>query len=543
MRKLTLLGGVVLFTVALLICPAVHAQMPKKVLLVPFTLYAGEDMAYLQKGISQMLTSRLTQQDKVEVLQADPSMVKGKDLVGKARSLGADYLLTGSLTMLGNSVSTDAKVMDLAQSKLVLTFNQVGKDQAAIIDHVDQLAVRINETLFDRKTRGVASTPSAAAVPVAKDPGPSIYQHPEKLYKQTEDERRPPAGGTAVSTEDASLMLRGRRVPFQMRGVTTADVDGDGQNDIVCIGPSTVVAYRIVQNQLAKLAEIKARSGHYVGVDALDVNGNGKAEIFITNFNNVDSQAASFVVEWDGKALARVAENLNWFYRAVDIPGRGRVLAGQRQGIDEPFTAPIHEIGQKGESYGPVERLSLPKGLKINGFAFGNVRSARDIEVVAYNTGGFVQILNPRGEEEWVTSERYGGSHLFLEFPNPTDTSERLYVYLSPRIQLYDLDGDGIQEIFVLDNEDRAGAFDRVRLFKNGRLEALKWDDLGLTPQWRTRNLAKYISDFTLADMDGDGNPEVVASVVQKSGTAISKSQSYLAVFHLPGKGETAKRP
>jgi TolB-like protein len=540
MRKLTLSGGIVLIVVVLLICPPVQAQTPKKVLLIPFTLYAGEDMAYLQKGIAQMLTSRLTQQDKVEVLEADPAMVKGKDLAGKARSLGADYLLTGSLTLLGNSVSTDAKVMDLQQGKQVLTFNQVGKDQAAILDHVDQLAMRINETLFDRKPSGSAPTPSAATVPVVKDPEPSIYQHPEKLYTQTQDEHRP-AGEMAGHTADASLMMRGRRVPFQMRGVTTADVDGDGQNDIVCIGPTTVIAYRIVQKQLVKLAEIKASAGHYVGVDALDVNGNGKAEIFVTNFINVNSRVSSFVVEWDGKDLARIAGNLNWFFRVVEIPGRGKVLAGQRQGIDEPFASSIHEMGQKGDSYGPMERLSLPRGLNIHGFAFGHVRSKHDTEVVAYNTGGFVRILNPRGEEEWITSERYGGSHLHLEFPNATDTSERIYVYLSPRIHLYDLDGDGIQEIFVIDNEDQAGTFSRVRLFKNGRLEALKWDELGMTPQWRTRNLAKYISDFTLADMDGDGNPEVVASVVQKSGIALSKAQSYLAVFNLAGTGTVVK--
>lgn len=539
-RKITRWGGGVLAAIVLLICPSAHAQTPKKVLLIPFTLYAGEDMAYLQKGIAQMLTSRLTQLDMVEVLEADAALAKDKDPAEKARALGADYMVTGSLTLLGKSVSTDAKVMDLNQGKQVLTFNQVGKDQAAIIDHVDQLAVRINDKLFGRKASGSIPTPSAAAVPAVKDLGPSIYQHPEKLYSQTEEDHRSKAD-VAGHLADASVMIRGRRVAFQMRGVTTADVDGDGQNDIVCIGPTTVVAYRIIQNQLVKMAEIKAGVGHYVGVDAVDVNGNGKAEIFITNFDNAFSRVSSFVVEWDGKDLARIAGNLNWYFRAVDVPGRGKVLAGQRQGLDEPFASAIHEMGQKGDSYGPKERLTLPRGLNIYGFAFGNVRSEHDTEVVAYNPGGFVRILNLRGVEEWITSERYGGSHLHIEFPNATDTSERLYVYLSPRIHLYDLDGDGIQELFVVDNEDMAGAFNRVRLFKNGRLEALKWDQLGMTPQWRTRNLAKYISDFTLADIDGDGKPEVVATVVQKSGGSISKAQSYLAVFKLPKKGGAVK--
>ncbi len=318
-----------------------------------------------------------------------------------------------------------------------------------------------------------------------------------------------------------------------MQGVTTGDVDGDSINDIICIGPSSVVVYRVVKKQLAKLAEVKAQSGHYVGVDAVDVNGNGKSEIFVTNFYTADSQVTSFVLEWDGNKLVTITDNINWYFRAIDIPDRGRVLAAQRQGVDKPFGSTIHEVGFQGGEYALTDRLPLPRGLNIYGFAYGNIRSAHDTEVAVYNSGGFVRILNRRGKEEWITSERYGGSHLFIEFPDPGDLSDRRYIYLLPRIHLYDLDADGSQEIFVIRNENIAGAFNRVRLFKNGRLEALKWDELGMTSQWRTRNLAKYMSDFTLADLDGDGKPEVVAAVVQKSGTTLTNGRSYVAVFKL----------
>jgi TolB-like protein len=515
----------------MLICAPVQAEAPKKILLMPFALYAGDDLAYLQKGISQMLISRLTQPDKVEVIQADPAWAEDPDPTEKARAAGADYMLTGSITLLGGSVSTDAQVTDLHQHKQVVAFNRTGKDQAVIIDHVDQLAARINADLF--ATRGGSQ---AAAVtpppPGGTPPEPSIYQHPEKLYTQSMDENNP-VGPKPGQMADAALMFRGRRVDFRMQGVTTGDVDGDGQNDIVCIGPDKVVVYRENQQQLAKLTETKARGAHYVGVDAADLNGNGRAEIFVTNFYAVDSLVTSLVLEWDGRKLVTLAKNLNWYFRALDVPHRGRILAAQRQGVDKPFGSTIHEVGLQGDQYTLMDRLPLPRGLNIYGVAYGDIRSTHDTEVTAYTDGGFVRILNPGGKEEWVTSERYGGSHLFIEFPDPGDVSDRQYIFLSPRIHLWDLDADGRQEIMVIRNETTSGAFKRVRIFKNGRLEALKWDELGLTSQWRTRNLAKYISDFALGDMDGDGKPEVVAAVVQKSGSLLSDARSYLAVFKL----------
>jgi len=54
-----------------------------------------------------------------------------------------------------------------------------------------------------------------------------------------------------------------------------------------------------------------------------------------------------------------------------------------------------------------------------------------------------------------------------------------------------------------------------------------------MTPLWRTRSLAKYFADFAFADMDGDGQPEIVAAVVQKDNGTVEKGRSYLAVFKL----------
>ena len=42
----------------------------------------------------------------------------------------------------------------------------------------------------------------------------------------------------------------------------------------------------------------------------------------------------------------------------------------------------------------------------------------------------------------------------------------------------------------------------------------LIWDDTTLTPNWKTREINGYISDFQVKDVDNDGEEELVIAVV-----------------------------
>jgi hypothetical protein len=158
---------------------------------------------------------------------------------------------------------------------------------------------------------------------------------------------------------------------------------------------------------------------------------------------------------------------------------------------------------------------------------------------VAYSSSDYVQILGPRGNEIWTSPDRYGGSGNAIEVKREGDRMSKDLFFMPLRLKLFDMDGDGRGEIFVIGNEIPTGrTFSRVRLFKHGRLEALRWDELGLTPVWRTRNMAKRVSDFVLVDVTGDKRPEAVAAVVQKESSGISSGTSFLAVFEIGGLSE-----
>ena len=110
------------------------AAEPARVLILPFNIHADKDLAYLKKGVADMLASRLALKDKVVVVDSADSSLKTEQIpetidAAAALALGAksasDYVLFGSLTVFGNSISTDASFFDIHQKQPLLTFSWV----------------------------------------------------------------------------------------------------------------------------------------------------------------------------------------------------------------------------------------------------------------------------------------------------------------------------------------------------------------------------------------------------------------------------------
>lgn len=105
--------------------------------------------------------------------------------------------------------------------------------------------------------------------------------------------------------------------------------------------------------------------------------------------------------------------------------------------------------------------------------------------MVAYNSDGYVQILNASGEEAWVSDDRYGGASTFIVLRDESQADVEDYIYFSPRIHLHDIDGDGVQEMLVVNNQASfpgSGVLERHRFYAKGRLEWLKWRNDGIRP-------------------------------------------------------------
>jgi len=101
----------------------------------------------------------------------------------KARDIGtnlkADFVLFGSLTVLGNNVSIDAKMVDITGGNPTMTFYDQSQDLGAVITKINLIAADINDKMFGRTPAAATRAPIPTAKP-QKTPKSNIHAHPEK---------------------------------------------------------------------------------------------------------------------------------------------------------------------------------------------------------------------------------------------------------------------------------------------------------------------------------------------------------------------------
>ena len=541
------------------------AAEPARVLILPFNIHADKDLAYLKKGVAQMLAARLALKDKIVVIDSSdaslateeiPATIDAAAALALGAKSGSDYVLFGNLTVLGNNVSTDASFFELSQKQPLLTFSEVGEAQGEVISHINLLAVRIKDEVFGRKTP--ASRPAVARSSPKTESSAPGRMHPEKLLDKEA------AGGlidqenTAAAREVAATLWKTQTFKFEIGGFAVGDVDGDKNNEAVFITKKRIFIYRHANRRFAKVAELKGPRSetlggvgvgvvspdNFIGVDVADINDNGTAEIFVTCLSETN-RVKSFVLEWNGTEFITLIQDQNWYYRVVsasqkDLP----ILLGQKGGFHDAFSGPVYTLVWNNVRYVPEEKQHLPKWVMVYGLTYGDVLNANQNSALAIKKNGTLSIIDKDSQEEWASSEKYGGSNIFLLSPAEMkkknqegrlgDYAAHKGFYLQQRIFVSDLDRDKKNEVIVVKNHDVArDAFERFRKFTKGHFEGLLWDNVGLRSIWKTRKFSGYISDYDVADFDNDGTEELVFTVMAKKDGPISDPKSYIVAWSL----------
>jgi TolB-like protein len=524
----------------LLISASVCAAAAKTVAIVPFKVNSDKDVNFMRDGIYDMLSTRLFKEGEVEVLGRQQvekalSSVSGGFTEAKARDfgrlLGADFVLFGSLTALGNSISLDSKMVDATGAKPTLSFFEQSEDAGGIVSRVNQMAAEINEKTFGRAASAKAPAGASSAPATAPSKTPDTYAHPEKTFRQQTDlgpeERVSPfkteegGGGRELSPK----FWRSAAFKQVFNGIALGDVDGDGKIETVILTPQSLLIYRKDQERFYQVHEYKEaeQEGVHIGVDVADINGNGIPEIFVTSMTLTRKGIASFVLEFDGKSFRRIAENQSWYYRVCETSDRGRILIGQEHRMGSPYGTRIHEMLWRNGRYEPESPLNLSIAMSVLGITLADVTNSRKESVVAFDRDDYIRVFDPSGKEEWRSAEKYGGSTLYYSGDRTDQGDVENPIYLPMRMIPYNPAKDGKIKLIAVKNHDMAGRkLEKFRSFNESQIMSFFWDGLGLAMEWRTRKFSGAIRDFAIGDFDNDGQDELIAAMILEEGRIIS---------------------
>ena len=517
--------------------PQLAAAEIQRVAVVPFKINAEKDLSFLRDGIVDMLTSRLSQEDRVAVLSRDETAkvlenVQAPLNESKAREIGTrlkvDYVLFGSLTVFGNSVSIDAKMVDVSGSKPPLTFFNQSQGMDQVIPGINLFATDINAEIFGRAMPGSR----VYAQPQTPQERTSVRSHPEKLIAGGFGEIVDPAlqksapgpafMAVAGTSRHADQFWKSHRLKHQINGIAIGDIDRDGKQETVIITPHTVEVYQLINQRLHKTKTIADRGlDNLIGVDVADINANGYPEIFVSAINPQRSMITSFVLEFDGQAYTEIVKNSRWYFRVVEHSMRGQILLGQRQTTESLFSGNIHEMTWENSGYEPANKVLRSNRANVLGLAYGNALNDGSDVVVTFDKLDYLRIYNPAGEKIWKDGEHSGGTLNFIITGDDGAGDDKYWEYYPMRVYLRDINRDGKNELITVNNH-RFSQMLTYRKFIKGELEIRSWDGIGLAVLWKTRKLTGYISDFAVGDFDNDGKDELIAALVTNTGATIT---------------------
>ena len=356
----------------------------KKLAILPFTMNSDKDLKFLQSGIMDMLSSRLAWKDKIDVIEKSSvqktldtfpgPMDKQKALeIGKA--LGADYVVMGSLTVFGDSVSIDAKILDVAKGKELVTAFEQSKGMDGVIPTVNKFAEDINAKVMGKYV------PEQESRPAAVKEGAGALLSPDQESR----------GSKAASYV--------KRFKLEIRGLGVGDLDGDGKNELVMIDKNTVHVYKWIKNTLSETAAIKGSgwSPNYAYVSVADMDENGRAEIYVTNLTAAN--VSSFVLEWDGSNFKEIISGQNWLFRVIQLPGRGRTLVGQQRAVQGTYMGDVCTLVRQGDNLIAGEPITLPRGGNVFNFVKSDLTGKGSIYTTMLTPYEHLEVYDAQGSQ------------------------------------------------------------------------------------------------------------------------------------------------
>jgi hypothetical protein len=423
----------------------------------------------LEKALQEKLKERFD----VRSASSPVSVTTEERMRSKARSIGASYILTGTLSRIGKGVTLDvtlAPVEDSGKGRTVVV-SGVLEDASPVSSRYSGLfrwmgtdaALRVNELFF-------GSGQQAAA-----------------------------AGMGRIPTLEG-MINRSAPLPGEVVSVAKSDLNRDGKVEIVAAYASELAIYRLEGDDLREDARIPEAGPGLFHVDAADIDRDGMAEIMAGRF--IGRKAVSDIWRFDGKGYRRIAADLPYFLRTVDLGPEGIVLLGQETDSRKIYRGPVFRMSfDASGSVGIRDRerpLPLPDGTFIHGFI--PLRRKDGVRFAVLSARDRLVYLDSSGKEIWEGLDAFNGTEIPLSGINEN-------IRFPGRMVAVDLNRDGNDELVVMNILEIAGVFfEKLRIPTQAELVCFTQAGDSMQLAWRSPQTGTSAQDLLL-DRDRYGIP------------------------------------
>jgi len=507
--------------------PTRDANKVYKVAVLPFLIHSQENLDYLREGIHDILISRITVEGRIVIIERSiveralyeerPMRLDEEAAKKIGMRVGADYIVLGSITKIGDYISLDARLISITEEKPPLGVYTQHKGIDDVMVKIGDFAQDIGFKILGR--RAMAGRPTGPRHP--------FIQREERIGR--------------IGPEGLDYK-KSQSFNFEIKGLDVGDVDGDKKNEVVVMDSHNLYIFKSDEDKLSLFQKIEIGFQHnFLTLDVRDVNRNGFAEIIVTSV--VEDNLASFILEFEQGKFRKITEKAGWYFRVLEHPNEGPILMGQKMGSDGVFVGRIYKFVWKKKTFERGPKMPFPKETIIFGMTMADLRGDGKPHIILFDQTEHLIVLSPDGKQLWKSSDRYGGTSNFYDTnkkkPEPYRPHEAppFRVYIPGRILVRDLDGDGLPEVIVNKNEFKTGTvFSRIRSYEKGAIQNFIWEENGLITNWKTIEIKGYIADYQIKDGQNSGEDQLVVAMVgyeQEGTTLFAKDKSNILFFKL----------
>jgi hypothetical protein len=488
--------------------------------VVPFQVNGSKSVAYLEKSIPQMFSSRLFWKGQFEPAvkpgSSKPIAPADEDSAAKARAAAsANYVIWGSVTVLGENCSVDVRVMDKAGKSWPIsresTINGMIPDLRKVCDSINAEIFQIPQAKSAAPNQQQSAVNQMNPALVRNETTPQqVYINPQFRY----------SGGSA--DEDR---LRSQSLGFASVGMEICDAIGNGKPQMYLLEERALHAYEIQADyQVKPLGSIKLPAAQYaLSLRSVKLDGSHRASLIV---NTKDDREDLFVrvFSFDGTQFKEQARGLSLYLSVVNFPPHfSPTLIGQRANPPKLFVPGVREASIKNGKVVLGSKINVPQK-DFNVFNFAYIPAGMDkndaLKMVVLDEDEHLRLYSEKGARMFTTEEKYSGSvqGVYVDAGMPGMGTENVTqgntYYIPMRMLAVDLDSDGNYELIVNKPITTAGViFSGYRSFPQSEIHSLQWDGMGLSLVWKTRHIKGSVVDYTITDANRDGILDLVLCV------------------------------
>ena len=303
----------------------------------------------------------------------------------------------------------------------------------------------------------------------------------------------PPTSGAPTTTKRPAW--RSPNAKLETVDLELADVDGDGKPDFVLADGNKVMAYPA--DAATKVWEAfcsfegKDTGIKFLSLEASDLNGDGRAEVFATYHNDFLDRVETLVLDCKGGKFEKLAL-LPWMVRGIYDGAGKRSLSAQSLLPDRvfPFGGMFPLVFAEGKYQLGAPQLHAKRVDWGYSFARTGQEGTDAPATIYYEHGGHLRAQFEK--DHWTSPEQMG------QTSNRVRWHDRVLRF-APRLPVAAENGS-LSAVYAVRNFPRLGSLaDAFGIYSRGEVQRMRWNGLSLETEW-TGEADGYVAGVTVAD-------------------------------------------